>query len=722
MLAEKRVKFTSNDARFLIDHYKFSIFPVYGMNDDMTCMCGNPSCTNQGKHPACPNGANDASNNIDEVLKLWDGRKGLNVGIATGKVSDFFVVDIDGPIGESDIEHLMSIHGQLPLTLTQTTGRGRHLFFKYPKDVEKVKNRSKVIGEKIDIRADGGYIVGYKSTHKTGAIYDFVNPLDDIAECPEWLLKIVLADNKKEPSNVLNIYDHKPTLSLTKNEWSKEQIIELLSYIGPDDVYDQWYQIGMALKDYGIPFNVWDDWSKKGSLYNATEMAGKWNSFKGKGITIGTLVYHAKKGGWKYSFSEFKPTTPALLKVEIVNPETGEITIEEKPANNAIKATSIHDIDLDNIAPREFLYGDIIARKYVSMIIAPAGVGKSIFSMQLAVSAASSNPWGEWSSKQKDLNVWIYNNEEGNDELIRRLKAIMIENDLKKSDFKGNLYMDSGETQSITIAKIDRDGESVIATPDYDSLVAEIKERKIDILIIDPFAETHAVSENSNDKIKIVTGLYRKIAFDTNCAVLLIHHARKGVENLAGNAEAGRGGGAQIGVVRRAFTIAKMSKEEASDIGVQPEKRHWYVRLDDAKSNITAPAEKTTWFKFKSVSIGNGNAIYPDGDSVGVLKHTTIDSIKSDNGNVINAEEDRILQCIIEYSEKEGGKNFPFNDAKKYIEEYSNIKFGRDKLIKLMKSAMDKNTITEYMGGKFKIKYMPNTSENNKNYIFIYGQ
>lgn len=400
-------------------------------------------------------------------------------------------------------------------------------------------------------------------------------------------------------------------------------------------------------------------------------------------------------------------------------PEQEEVKIEN---NRPLKATSIHDIDLDNIAPREFLYGDIIARKYVSMIIAPAGVGKSIFSMQLAVSAASSKPWGDWSSKQKDLNVWIYNNEEGNDELIRRLKAILIENDLKKSDFKGNFYMDSGETQSITIAKVDRDGESVIATPDYDSLVAEIKERKIDILIIDPFAETHAVTENSNDKIKIVTGLYRKIAFDANCAVLLIHHARKGVENLAGNAEAGRGGGAQIGVVRRAFTIAKMSKEEASDIGVQPEKRHWYVRLDDAKSNITAPAEKTTWFKFKSVSIGNGNAIYPDGDSVGVLKHTTIDSIKSDNGNVINAEENRILQCIIEYSEKEGGKNFPFNDAKKYIQEFSSYNYGINKLTGLMKSAMDKNSITEYLGGRFKIKYMPNTSESNKNYIFIYEQ
>lgn len=719
MMAE-RVRFSSNDARTLITAYGFHIFPVHGIDDNMQCTCGDPLCESQGKHPACPNGCSDATADITEVLRLWGGRKGLNVGIATGKASNCFVVDIDGPQAEKDLQDLIEKHGELPDTLQQTTGRGRHLFFKYPKNVQKIKTRRGVIGEKIDIRGDGGYVVGYKSTHKTGAVYNFVNPLEVIETAPQWLIDIIMSENKPVASNVLPLYSV-PTKSpfSSSSDWSQDQIKDLLSYIDPDCGYDEWYQIGMAIKDYGLPFQLWDEWSKRGTKYNANEMTGKWNSFKGNGISIGSLVYHAKQNGWRCSVSDSKNSYQEPLSVEVVNPENGEITIEKKSVNNTIKATSIHDIDLENISPREFLYGDILARKYVSMIIAPAGVGKSMFSMQLAVSAASSKPWGDWSSKQKNLNVWIYNNEEGNDELIRRLKAIMIENNLKKSDFNGNFYMDSGETQSITIAKVDRDGESVIATPDYHSLVAEIKDRKIDILIIDPFAETHAVTENSNDKIKIVTGLYRKIAFDANCAVLLIHHARKGVENLAGNAESGRGGGAQIGVVRRAFTIAKMSKEEAESIGVQPEKRHWYVRLDDAKSNITPPADNTTWFKFKSVSIGNGTAIYPDGDSVGVLKHTTIDCIKEDNGNIISAEEDRILQCIIEYSEKEGGKNFPFNDAKKYIQEFSSYNYGINKLTGLMKSAMDKNTVTEYMGGKFKINYMPNTSENNKTYIFI---
>jgi hypothetical protein len=515
----------------------------------------------------------------------------------------------------------------------------------------------------------------------------------------------------------LNLQPQKSPLNLTnKSEFSLNDIESMLKHLNPDSDYTDWVSVGMALKDYGAPFEIWNAWSAKGSKYNAHEMRQKWDSFKGSGTTIGTLCHMAKMNGWRYESAKKIDYQYRPENNERFNPITGEIIEDE---HGVIKATSIHDIDLDHIPPREFLYADIVARKYVSMIIAPAGVGKSIFSMQLAISAATGEPWGEWRPKQAGLNVWVYNNEEGNDELRRRIKAILAYNGLNKSDFQGGFYLDSGETQAITIARVDRDGESVIATPDYEALVAEIKARKIDILVIDPFAETHAVSENSNDKIKIVTGLYRKIAFDANCAVLLIHHARKGVENLAGNADAGRGGGAQIGVVRRAFTLAKMSKEEADDIGVPPERRHWYVRLDDAKSNITAPSEKTTWLQFKSVAVGNGNAIYPDGDSVGILKHTDIDSIKGENGNVISQEEDRILQCIVEYSQKIQSNDFSFNDAKEYIQDFSSYNYGMNKLANLMKSAMGKNSIIEFMGGKFRAKFAPKKDEKNKLFIYV---
>ncbi|MBM6753150.1 bifunctional DNA primase/polymerase, partial [Mediterraneibacter glycyrrhizinilyticus] len=80
-------------------------------------MCGEADCTNQGKHPATNNGCSDATNDINKLLGLWAGRKGLNVGIATGKASNCFVVDVDGHQAEQDLQYLINIHGDLPQTL-----------------------------------------------------------------------------------------------------------------------------------------------------------------------------------------------------------------------------------------------------------------------------------------------------------------------------------------------------------------------------------------------------------------------------------------------------------------------------------------------------------------------------------------------------------------------------------------------------------------------------
>ncbi len=326
------------------------------------------------------------------------------------------------------------------------------------------------------------------------------------------------------------------------------------------------------------------------------------------------------------------------------DPVTGEI----KPK---ITATSIANIDLDVIPPREFLYHNIVARKYVTMIVAAPGAGKSILTLGIAASAASGKAWGKWSTPQDaPVNVWVYNNEEGFDELRRRIKGVMMEMGLSKEDFGSKLFIDSGEHKSITVAKLDDKG-SVIYTPDYESLKAEILARGIDMLVIDPFAETYDVKENDNDQIKQVTRLYRNIAIECNCGVVLVHHARKGMNNegAAGNMDMARGGGAQMGVVRRAFTLAPMDEDEAKKLGVPKDQKKWFARLDDAKSNITAPADSITWLKLKSVFINNGNGLFPSGDSVGVFTHISAEEIAEEHGGAQLEEGRLVLQIIADW-------------------------------------------------------------------------
>jgi Bifunctional DNA primase/polymerase, N-terminal len=55
-------------------------------------------------------------------------------------------------------------HGSLPPTCQVETGKGRHLYFRYPKNVTNIKSVArKKLG--LDVRADGGYVIALPSTH-----------------------------------------------------------------------------------------------------------------------------------------------------------------------------------------------------------------------------------------------------------------------------------------------------------------------------------------------------------------------------------------------------------------------------------------------------------------------------------------------------------------------------------------------------------------------------
>jgi hypothetical protein len=79
----------------------------------------------RGKRPVPDKGFKAAVTDAEGAERLWANRIGLNIGIATGKVSGFFVVDINGPEEEGSLAALEAQHGALPQTLTSTTGKGR---------------------------------------------------------------------------------------------------------------------------------------------------------------------------------------------------------------------------------------------------------------------------------------------------------------------------------------------------------------------------------------------------------------------------------------------------------------------------------------------------------------------------------------------------------------------------------------------------------------------
>lgn len=95
-------------------------------------------------------------------------------------------------------------------------------------------------------------------------------------------------------------YNNEP--KFTVNEADRNRVYDALHFIRPDD-REIWIRVGMALFNCGIPFEVWDEWSKQSEKYNDGKdepTTKKWEGFKrnSHNWNIGTIFKLAKEGGW----------------------------------------------------------------------------------------------------------------------------------------------------------------------------------------------------------------------------------------------------------------------------------------------------------------------------------------------------------------------------------------------------------------------------------------
>lgn len=415
-MAEQKF-FTSADARNLINTYGFALFPVQGFVNGK-CLCGDESCISPGKHPATKDGFKSATKDIEQLKVLWSGRKNLNVGVATGAPSGVFVIDIDDAEGEQNLSEL----GELPATLSVKTGKGRHLYFKYPGKTVVTKRG---ILPKVDVRGDGGYVCGVGTNHYSGAIYQWVNPLEEIAQAPQFILDLVLEEKRKTHTPVpLNI--KKSSLSLSNNDgWSEDKAYELLSHINPDCGYDEWIAIGMALHSEGFPFSVWDNWSKSGTKYDARGMESHWKSFgRRSGVSFGTVVYMANQGGWKPARDDYKPLpapAPFIAPQPIKHDEDGVVIEDgETPEHPAREFGLLYADEIKPTLETSDFVENLLCENQFSVIYGESNCGKTFFMLDLAMHVALGR---EWREKQVSQGAVIYAALEGGHGTRNRIVA-----------------------------------------------------------------------------------------------------------------------------------------------------------------------------------------------------------------------------------------------------------------------------------------------------------
>ena len=243
----------------------------------------------RSKAPACPGGFHDACKDEAAIRALWGSRTNLNLGIATGEASGFWVLDIDADKGGNEsLEALENKYGSLPKTLTSKTGGGgTHYLFRVQHDT-KIPCSIGKIGKGIDTRGNGGYITAPPSVHPNGTSYQWEE--GEIVNAPKWLIKLI-TELRREPTPA------SPSGEVT-GDWTTDDVLSMLEVISPDE-RDTWVNVGMALNDGGWPVTMWDTWSRGSAKYKMGEPFRLWKGFKtGGGVSMGTLVHLAQENGW----------------------------------------------------------------------------------------------------------------------------------------------------------------------------------------------------------------------------------------------------------------------------------------------------------------------------------------------------------------------------------------------------------------------------------------
>ena len=153
------------------------------------------------KLPAIKDFPNRATRDEDQIRK-WFGGLDRNIGISTTRFGDdksVVVVDIDnknGKDGDAEILKLELDGYELPETFEQATpSGGRHLIYIADRPLRQGVN---VLGKGIDIRAQGGFVVG-PSSSIAGKHYHQINGHGYPVPAPEWLVHRLGESRSVEP-------------------------------------------------------------------------------------------------------------------------------------------------------------------------------------------------------------------------------------------------------------------------------------------------------------------------------------------------------------------------------------------------------------------------------------------------------------------------------------------------------------------------------------------
>lgn len=551
----------------------FSIIPLHWIAKNK-CSCGRGDCASPAKHPLTQHGLKDASNDPDQIKAWWKQYPKANIGICTGSISGgLIVIDIDTAKG-GDVRTV-----DIPITLEVETGAGFHFWLK---SNQIIRNSAGKLGQGIDTRGEGGYVVAPPSLHYSGRIYAFRNQ-DPIAELPpEILAKLQPEIDQEDPTLILR-YDS-----------------------GLDDVFPD------GQRDVLL-----------------TSMAGKLRrqGFSQEEIEAALLTANQKRCNPPLtdrqvrkiarSVSRYTPAVQIPSDVEdspdLILPDDDNSDVEPLPIDinqepdstnqlppnpfptppgrdPLLGAITLEQLNLTVFGrPEMILQG--LSKGDWGLVIGIGSVGKTTFLHNVCICLAAGRPFLPIVPDGQVPRRILYLDFESNPWRLQSQLRLLQES---LTDEEKNLV---GQNLHLAIEpEINGVPWRLTDIPSLLNLAKYIQKHQIDLVVVDTLAQAASLTdENNNAEVqrKVVTPI-RRLVKHCDVAVLLLHHEGKGKMQSGENYTQykARGASSLIDAARYQITLTPADKEKKGQIEVVNSKD----KGEGFRGVIMELDQKTRWF------------------------------------------------------------------------------------------------------------------------------
>lgn len=545
-----------------------------------------------GKEPVHDAWQTIATTDEATIIRLWTDpvlrtERDYNIGTLC---TDMVVVDIDVKEGKDGYNEYAQLGGHYDTLVVQTPTGGFHCYFNAPDSSNAPISRS------IDIRSHNGYVVapGSRIPGYGTEEYTVINDRER-AWVPESIRGLLRPPYVRQDFEIDFSVDSQASIAAAINFLSSAPV----AVEGQRGDETTFVTAARLVREMGLS-----------AATAFCLMRDHWNERCMPPWTLDELARKVENAVNYGTAGSGRLTAEFLFEGVIVPPQQTVFEQSGSLWGNALEPSRVR--------PRPWLYDRMLMREAVTVLMAAGSAGKSSISLALAAHAALGLDFAGYKCL-KPCKTIVYNGEDDLEEQSRRLQAVCIAYGFDYQQVKQNLMLLSNKQVRFDLVALDfrrpvRNEELV------KQIIHEASDPEVGLLILDPLVKIHKCDESDNVHMDYVMETLTDIAAAANVSVLALHHTSKGGRNedRIGNMDISRGASAIVNAARVAFTLLNASAQDAEDYGLQDEERGMWVRLDDAKMNLSLASNEATWFRKEGVRI-------PSLDVVGVLHHEPLE-------------------------------------------------------------------------------------------------